>query len=79
VRDPQEIKELEAQIVLDKQKYSELECLENELLGTIPPQGFNTASTVGKYRVEKEALANCIRVGEERLAGAKSQPNWPHE
>jgi uncharacterized small protein (DUF1192 family) len=34
MRDPQEIKELEAQIALDKQKYSEIERLEAELLGT---------------------------------------------
>jgi hypothetical protein len=34
MRDPQEIKELEAEIALDKQKYSEIE----RLLGNIPPQ-----------------------------------------
>jgi hypothetical protein len=75
MRDPQEIKELEAQIALDKQKYSEIDRLEDELLGNIRPQGFREATTMGRYRVEKETLANSIRVAEEMLAGARSQPN----
>jgi hypothetical protein len=75
MRDPQEIKELEAQITRDKQKYSEIERLENELLGNVPPQGFTEANTIGRYRVEREALAYSIRVTEEMLAGARSQPN----
>jgi len=75
MRDLQEIKELEAQIARDKQKYSEIERLEDELLGNVPPQGFREATMIGRYRVEKEALANSIRVAEEMLAGAKSQPN----
>ena len=75
MRDPQEIKELETQIALDKQKYNEIERLEDELLGKVPPQGFREATTIGRYRVEKEALANSILVAEEMLAGAKSQPN----
>jgi hypothetical protein len=75
MRDPQEIKELETQIALDKQKYSEIERLEGELLGNVPPQGFREATTIGRYRVEKEALAYSIRVAEEMLAGARSQPN----
>jgi hypothetical protein len=45
-----------------------------ELLGNIPPQGFREA-TIGRYRVEKEALAYSIRIAEETLAGARSQPN----
>jgi hypothetical protein len=79
VRDSQEIKELETQISRDKQKFDEIQRLENELLGTVPSDGFSVASTIGKYRVEKEALAGSIRIGEERLAGARSQPDWPHE
>jgi hypothetical protein len=75
MRDPQEIKELEAQIARDKQKYSEIERLEAELLGNVPPQQFGEATTIGRYRVEKEALAYSIRVAEETLAGARSQPN----
>lgn len=75
MRDSQEIQELEAQIVSDKQKYSEIERLEAELLGNIPPRGFSAATTIGRYRIEKEALANSIRVAEEMLAGARSQPN----
>jgi hypothetical protein len=74
MRDPGEIKELEAQIARDKQKYQEVERLEDELLGNVPPEGFTEATTIGKYRVEKEALASSIRVAEEMLAGARSQP-----
>jgi hypothetical protein len=75
MRNSEEIEELEAQIALDKRKYSEIERLEDELLGSVPPTGFTEATTIGRYRVEKEALASSIRVGEERLAGARSQPN----
>jgi hypothetical protein len=75
MRDPQEIEELEAQIARDKQKYSEVERLENELLGSVPPHGFSEATAIGRYRVEKEALASAIRVAEEMLAGARNQPN----
>jgi hypothetical protein len=75
MRDPQEMKELEAQIALDKQKYSEIDRLEDELLGNIPPEEFREATTIGGYRVEKETLANSIRVAEEMLAGARSRPN----
>lgn len=79
VRDPQEIAELEAQIALDKQKYREIERLEAELMENISRHGFSAVSTEVRYRGEKEALANSIRVAEEMLAGARSQPNWPHE
>jgi hypothetical protein len=74
MKDPQKIKELEAQIASDKRKYSEIERLEAELLENIPPRGFSEASTVARYRVEMEALANSIRVAEQMLAGARSQP-----
>jgi hypothetical protein len=75
MRDLQRIKELETQIAQDKNRYSEVERLEAELLGNVTPQGFNEATTIGRYRVEKEALAYSIRVAEEMLAGAKSQPD----
>jgi hypothetical protein len=75
MRDPREIQELEAQIALDKHKYSEIERLEAELMENIPPQGFGAVSSELSYRGEKEALAYSIRVGEEMLAGARSQPN----
>lgn len=74
MRDPEEIKELEAQIARDKQKYNEVERLEDELLGNVPPEGFTEATTIGRYRVEKEALASSIRVAEEMLAGVRTQP-----
>ncbi|MDW5267577.1 MULTISPECIES: hypothetical protein [Acidobacteriaceae] len=76
MRDLQRIKELEAQIAQDKNRYSEVERLEAELLGNVTPQGFNEATTIGRYRVEKEALAYSIRVAEEMLAGARSQPDF---
>jgi hypothetical protein len=79
VRDSQEIKGLEAQIALDNQRYGEIERLEAELMENISPRGFSAASREGRYRGEKEALANSIRVGEEMLAGPRSQPNWPHD
>ena len=75
MRDLQEIKELEAQIALEMQNYSEIKRLEDELLGNIPLQRFSEATTIGRYRVDKEALAYLIRVAEETLAGARSQPN----
>jgi hypothetical protein len=75
MRDLQRIKELEAQIAQDKNRYSEIERLEAELLGNVTPQGFNEATTIRRYRVEKEALAYSIRVAEEMLAEAKSQPD----
>jgi hypothetical protein len=75
MRDLQRIKELEIQIAQDKNRYSEVERLEAELLGNVTPQGFNEATTIGRYRVEKEALAYSIRVAEEMLAGARSQPD----
>jgi hypothetical protein len=79
VRAPQEIRQLEAKIALDKQKYREIERLEAELMENISPQGFGVASTEERYRNERETLANSIRLNEEMLAGARSQPNWPHE
>jgi hypothetical protein len=75
MRDPQEIGELEAQIARDKQRYSEIERLEAELVGNVPPEGFKEATTIGRYRIQKEALADSIRVAEETLAGARSQPD----
>ena len=75
MRDSQEIKELEIQIAIDKQKYGEIERLEVEALENVSPLGFGAASTIGRYRTEKEALAASIRVGEEKLAGARTQPS----
>jgi hypothetical protein len=75
MRDPKEIEELEAQIARDKHRYSEIERLEAELMENIPQQGFSAVSTGGRYRDEKQALADSIRIGEEMLAGARSQPD----
>jgi hypothetical protein len=71
LRDSEEVKELEAQIAQDKQRYSEIERLEAELMENISRQGFGAASTELRYRSEKEALANSIRIGEEKLVGAR--------
>ncbi len=68
----QEIQELEAQIARDKQKYSEIERRETELMENIPPRGFSAVSTELRYRGEKETLATSIREGEELLAGVRN-------
>ena len=60
----QEIQELEAQIARDKQKYSEIERRETELMENIPPRGSSAVSTELRYRGEKETLATSIREGE---------------
>jgi hypothetical protein len=78
VRSSKEIKELEAQLALDKQKYREIERQEAELMENISRRGFSAASTEVKYRGEKEALANAILVGEKMLAEARSQSDRPH-
>ena len=75
MRDIQRIKELEAQIAQDTSRYKEVERLEAELVGNVSPEGFREAATIGRYRVEKEALAYSIRIAEETLAGARSQPD----
>jgi len=75
MRGSQEIQELEKQIAMDKQKYSEIERLEDELMKHISPQGFGAASTESKYRGEKEALTASIRRGEEMLAGLRNHPD----
>lgn len=75
MRDPKKIEELEAQIARDKQRYREIERLEAELMENILGQGFSAASRGGRYRDEKQALADSIRIGEEMLAGARSQPD----
>jgi hypothetical protein len=73
--DRKEIQELEAQLAIDKQRYSEVQRLEAELLENIPTQGFSAFPKELKYRGEKEALENSIRVGEEMLAAERSQRN----
>jgi hypothetical protein len=74
MKDLQEIKELEAQITLDKQKYSEIKRLEDELLGNNPLQRFSEATSIGRYRVEKEALAYSICVAERRWREREARP-----
>ena len=77
MRDPKEIQELEAQIAADKQKFGEIERLNNDLIENSDRKGFSDVSTELKYRGEIEGLENSIRRGEEKLAGAKSQPDQP--
>jgi hypothetical protein len=79
MRDPEEIRELEAQIAADKQKFSEIERLNTDLVENTDRKGFSDVSTELKYRGEIEGIEGSIRRGEEKLAGAKSQPNWPRE
>jgi len=75
MRDWKEIQELEAQIGRDEQRYLEIERLEDELMQNIPQQGFQAASTEGRYRDEKAALAASIRENKELLAGVMSRPD----
>jgi hypothetical protein len=75
MKDLKRIQELEAQIARDEQRYREIERLEDELLQNIPTQGFRAASTGGRYRDEKAALADSIRESREMLAGARTQPD----
>jgi hypothetical protein len=75
MRDPKEIEELEAEIARDKKRYSEIERIEGEILENISHQGFAAASQEGRFRDEKEALAETIRRNEEMLARARSQIN----
>ena len=43
-------------------------------MGNIPLQRFSDATTIGRYRVDKEALAYSIRVAEETLAEREASP-----
>ena len=79
MREPQEIKELEAQIALDKQKYSEIDRLEDELLGNIPPDGFREATTIGRYRAEKKRSQIRFRVAEESWREREASPADLHD
>jgi hypothetical protein len=76
MKNSQEMKELEAQIALDKRSYDEIDRAEAQLMENIPPQGFSAIPAELDYRGRKEELANSIRVGEERLAGMRSQPDY---
>ncbi len=67
------IKQLEAQIAADQQRYRDIECDEAKLTENIPPNGFNAFSTELKYRSEKEALAESIQQAKQILADMKSQ------
>jgi hypothetical protein len=73
VRDSKGIKELEAQIAIDKKRYDEIDRADDGLIENVPQNGFSAIPTELKYRGQKEALANSIRVGEEMLAGMRSQ------
>jgi hypothetical protein len=73
VGNAEKIRELEAQIVLDKTRYDALDRTDEGLIENIPQQGFSAIPSELNYRGQKEALANSIRVGEELLAGMRSQ------
>ena len=79
MRDLREIRELERQIDADEQKLSEVERLDADLLAKTDRKGFSDVATELKYRGELEGLEGSIRRSKEQLAGAKSQPDWPHE
>ena len=73
MRDPQEIKELEAQIARDKQKYSEIERLEDELLGNVPPEGF-TRSYYDRKVPRRKGSVSKLDSGCRRDAGGSEKP-----
>jgi hypothetical protein len=73
VRDSKGIRELEAQIALDKKRYHEIDRADDELIENVPQNGFSAIPKELEYRGQREALANSIRVGEEMLAGMRSQ------
>jgi hypothetical protein len=75
MRDSEEIQDLEAKIARDEQRYREIERLENDLTHNIPRQGFQAASTAGRYRTEKQALDEALFYSRQRLASARNQPD----
>jgi hypothetical protein len=75
MKDSAEIKRLETQVALDRQKYDEIGRKEAEILDNIPPQGFGAFPAELKYRSEKEALEESMHVDKQMLAGLKSQPD----
>jgi hypothetical protein len=78
MRDSQEVHELEEQITQDKQRYREIDRLEDELMENIPQRGFSAVPTELRYRGEKETLTTSIREEEELVAGVRDHPDWPH-
>jgi hypothetical protein len=73
VADFAKIKQLEAQIAADQQRYSDIERNETQLTENIPSQGFSVFSTELKYRSEKEALGDSIQEAKQILAELKKQ------
>ena len=73
MRDPKEIEELEAQIARDKQRYSEMERLEAELMENIPQQGFKR-SIYGRTVSRRKAGACGFNSHRRRDAGGSEKP-----
>jgi hypothetical protein len=73
VPDYAKIKQLEAQIAADQQRYSDIERDETKLTENIPLQGFSAFSTELKYRSEKEALDESLQEARHTLADLKNQ------
>jgi hypothetical protein len=73
VADFAKIKQLEAQIAADQQRYSDIERVESKLSENIPLQGFSPFSKELKYRSEKEALGGSIKEAKQILAELKKQ------
>jgi hypothetical protein len=78
MRDSQEVRELEGQIALDKKRFGEIECLDDELVENVRPRDFSALSKELRLRGEKEALATSIKEGEQMVAGLRNHPDWPH-
>lgn len=79
MRDSQEVQELEKQIALDKQRYSEIVRLEGQLMENIPTRGFSAVPRELGYRSEQEALETSMREEEEMVAAVREHPDWHHD
>jgi hypothetical protein len=75
VADYTKIKQLEAQVAADQQRYSEIERDEAKLVGNISLQGFSAFPTELRYRSEKEALEESIHEAKQILAELKNHPD----
>ena len=73
--DREKIRELESQVSRDERRYDQIDLLKAQLLQNISEQGFQTASTEGRYRDKKQELMNSIRRTRELLAGIRTQPD----
>lgn len=73
MRTPQEIRELQIQVVRDRETYGRIQRQKEELQTNVPLDGFSGVSLELKYRGQMEVLANSIRRGEQVLGAEGGQ------